>query len=39
MAKTNSYTSRALIIVLIIFGPVYLIELLKIEAFSSVFLA
>ena len=35
MAKINSYTSRALIIVLIIFGPIYLVELLKIEAFST----
>jgi hypothetical protein len=35
MGKNNSYTSRALIIVLIIFGPIYLIELLHIEAFST----
>ena len=36
MGKADSYTSRALIIVLIIFGPIYLIELLKIDAFSTI---
>jgi len=35
MEKIHSYTTRALIIVLIIFGPIYLIELLHIKAFST----